>query len=292
MTMQVAIIGGSGFVGDALMHALLAQSHDVTILSRSAAPRQLPARVNWQVYEPQRFSGTLLNGCTCVINLVGILNKRILHPQDFQSAHVELVLKIVQACESVGIRRYLHVGALHANAEGPSEYLKTKHAGETAAFEAKHLETTSFRPSVIFGPKDSFLNRFARLLKLSPLPIFPLACAGSRFAPVYVGDLTGQIVGSINNEQTIGKHINFCGPKQYTLEQIVLYVASLLGKQVKIIPLSDSLARLQARFCDFVPGRPFSFDNYLSLQVDSVCEKNDTLSTTPMEDIAPLYIKP
>ena len=292
MTMRIAIIGGSGFVGDALMRTLLAQDYDVTILSRSAAPRQLHARVNWQVYEPHRFSGALLNGCTCVINLVGILNKRILHPQDFQSAHVELVLKIIQACESVGIQRYLHVGALHANAEGPSEYLKTKHAGEAAAYEAKHLETTSFRPSVIFGPKDSFLNRFARLLKLSPLPIFPLACASSRFAPIYVGDLVGQIVGSINAEQTIGKSINLCGPKQYTLEEIVLYVASLLGKQVKVIPLPDSLARLQARFCDFVPGRPFSYDNYLSLQVDSVCEKSDTLSTTPMEDIAPLYIKP
>ena len=70
------------------------------------------------------------------------------------------------------------------------------------------------------------------------------------------------------------------------------YVAHLLGKRVKIIALPDSLARLQARFCDFVPGRPFSFDNYLSLQIDSICDKSDSLCSTPMEDIAPLYIKP
>ena len=289
--MHVAIIGGSGFVGSALTHALSAQNHKVSILSRSPAPRHLAAHIDWQIYKPHRMSDVSLNDCDCVVNLVGILNKRILHRRDFHSAHVELVAQITRACLSNNIRRYLHIAALHANTEGPSEYLRTKYAGEALAFEAEHLQTTSFRPSVIFGPKDSFLNRFARLLKLLPVPLFPLACAQSRFAPVYVGDLTERIVNSINDEQTIGRCINLCGPKQYTLEQIVLYVAHLLDKHLKIIALSDSLAQLQARLFDFVPSRPFSFDNYLSLQIDSVCSKNDAPCPTFMEDIAPLYIK-
>jgi len=271
---------------------LSALNHEITLLSRNAATRDLSAHVKLRVYKPQHFSAELLSDCDCVINLVGILNKRILHPQDFHQAHVELVRQVIHACRSAGIRRYLHVGALNANPQGPSEYLKTKYTGERLAFEADSLNVTSFRPSVIFGPEDSFLNRFARLLKLLPAPLFPLACADTLFAPVYVNELATRVVESIDDDTTIGQSINFCGPKQYTLEQIVSYVAQLLGKRVKIIALPDSLAKLQARVCDFVPGRPFSFDNYLSLQMDSVCAESDTLCTTPMETIAPNYIKP
>lgn len=289
--MRIAIIGGSGFVGSALTNALLERSHEVVILSRNPNPDYRPSQiVDWRVYEPHRLA-SLLNDCNCVINLVGILNKRILYPQDFHSAHVELVRQIVRSCLSADIHRYLHISALHANAEGPSEYLKTKYLGENLALQATHIDTTSFRPSVIFGPKDSFLNRFARLIKLLPAPIFPLACANTLFAPVYVGELATCIVNSIDDNRTISRCINLCGPKQYTLEQIVLYVAHLLGKRIKIIALPDGLARLQARLCDFVPGRPFSSDNYLSLQIDSICEKSDALCTTTIEDIAPRYIK-
>ena len=291
MTMRVTIVGGSGFVGGALTSTLLALNHEITLLSRSSVARDLSSRVKVRVYKPQHFSAELLSDCDCVINLVGILNKRILHRQDFHDAHVELVRQIVNACRSAGIRRYLHVGALNANPQGPSEYLKTKYAGERLAFEADSLDVTSFRPSVIFGPEDSFLNRFARLLKLLPAPIFPLACADTLFAPVYVDELATQIVESIDDDKTVGQCINLCGPKQYTLEQIVSYVAHLLGKRVKIIALPDSIAKLQGRLCDFVPGRPFSFDNYLSLQVDSICSESDISCKTPMEDIAQNYIK-
>ena len=291
MTMRITIVGGSGFVGGALTKTLSDLNHQVTLLSRSSVARDLPSHVKVRVYEPKHFSAELLSDCDCVINLVGILNKRILHPHDFNDAHVELVRQIVNACRSVGIKRYLHVGALNANPQGPSEYLKTKYAGERLAFEADGLDATSFRPSVIFGPEDSFLNRFARLLKLLPVPIFPLACSDTLFAPVYVDELATQIVESIDDDKTVGQCINLCGPKQYTLEQIVSYVGQLLGKRVKIIALPDSIAKLQGRLCDFVPGRPFSFDNYLSLQMDSVCSESDILCKTPMEDIAPSYIK-
>ena len=290
--MRVTVIGGSGFVGGAITNTLSALDHEIILLSRNGTARDLSARVQLRVYEPQHFSAELLSDCDCVINLVGILNKRILHPQDFHRAHVELVRQVIHACRSAGIRRYLHVGALNANPQGPSEYLKTKYAGEQLALEADGLEVTSFRPSVVFGPEDSFLNRFARLLKLLPVPLFPLACADTLFAPVYVNELATRVVESIDDDNTIGQSINLCGPKQYTLEQIVSYVAQLLDKRVKIIALPDSLAKLQGRVCDFVPGRPFSFDNYLSLQVDSVCAESDTLCTTTMETIAPNYIKP
>ncbi len=290
--MRVTVIGGSGFVGGAITNTLSALDHEIILLSRNGTARDLSARVQLRVYEPQHFSAELLSDCDCVINLVGILNKRILHPQDFHRAHVELVRQVIHACRSAGIRRYLHVGALNVNPQGPSEYLKTKYAGEQLALEADGLEVTSFRPSVVFGPEDSFLNRFARLLKLLPVPLFPLACADTLFAPVYVNELATRVVESIDDDNTIGQSINLCGPKQYTLEQIVSYVAQLLDKRVKIIALPDSLAKLQGRVCDFVPGRPFSFDNYLSLQVDSVCAESDTLCTTTMETIAPNYIKP
>ncbi|MBC6414294.1 MAG: complex I NDUFA9 subunit family protein [Chromatiales bacterium] len=289
--MHIAIVGGSGFVGNVLADMLLGRGHEVTILSRNPTPRQLHPGAQLRVYEPHNFSELLLKDCTGVINLVGILNKRMLHSDDFDAAHVVLVKHIIRSCQAAGIRRYLHMSALHANAEGPSEYLKTKYAGEAAALQAENLDVTSFRPSVIFGPRDSFLNRFARLMKLLIIPIFPLACANTRFAPVYVNDLAERIVNSIDDTQTIGQCINLCGPKQYTLEQIVSYVGQLLGKNMRVISLPDGIAQLQGRVLDFVPGKPFSYDNYLSLQVDSVCAQSDSLCATSMEDIAPQYIK-
>lgn len=122
---------------------------------------------------------------------------------------------------------------------------------------------------MIFGPDDSFINRFAMLLKLSPF--VPLACPTARFAPVYIGDVVSAFATALDDPATYGHHYELCGPRAYTLQELVQYIAQAIGRKRLIVGLPDRLAQLQARLLQHVPGQPFTLDNYQSMQVDSVC---------------------
>jgi NADH dehydrogenase len=245
------------------------------------------------IFDPQSLA-TAFAGCDAVINLVGILNQT--KTQSFRRMHVELVDLIVDACRSARIVRLLHMSALHADeASGSSDYLRSKGEGENRAHThgGNAIRVTSFRPSIIFGPGDSFFNRFAGLLNLSPL-LFPLACSKARFAPVYVEDVAEAFVRSLDDSRTFGKHFDLCGPEEYTLEQLVSYTARVLGIHRLILGLGDFPSRLQARLLGHLPGKPFTMDNYHSLQIDSTCMHNDLLTlgikAQRIESIVPLYL--
>jgi NADH dehydrogenase len=189
----------------------------------------------------------------------------------------------------------LHMSALGASSDAPSDYLKYKAEGENAAhlWADQGLHTTSFRPSVLFGPDDSFFNRFATLLTMSPI-VFPLACPNARMAPVYVEDVARVFADSLTRKDTYGQHYDLCGPKQYTLRELVEYTARVAGLKSRILPLGDTLSRLQARVLEWAPGKPFSRDNYLSLQMDAGCKEDGFkafgFQPTSLECIVPSYI--
>jgi NADH dehydrogenase len=242
------------------------------------------------IHDPQTLRRQI-SGCDAVINLVGMLNGT---ETDFRALHVELPRQIVEACRTVGVRRLLHMSALNADAaHGTSVYLRSKGQGEQAVLQAQDLLSTCFCPSVIFGPDDSFFNRFATLLRLSP--VLPLACPYSRFAPVYVGDVVSAFEVALEDETTFGKRFEVCGPQTYTLRQLVEYTAQVLGRKRLIIDLSNPLAKLQARIFTHVPGQPFTLDNYRSLQIDSVCRSAGlaALGITPhsIEAFVPGYLR-
>jgi NADH dehydrogenase len=187
------------------------------------------------------------------------------------------------------------MSALHADAEaGASLYLRTKGEGEDRAHARTGLAVTSFRPSVIFGPGDSFFNRFSGLLKTAP-GVFPLACAQARFAPVFVGDVVDAMAFAFANPDTAGRRYDLCGPRIYSLKELVEYTAGLIGRRVKVVELNDFGARLQARILQHAPGKPFTMDNYLSLQTDSVCERNALMELgvkpVSIETVAPSYVR-
>ena len=187
------------------------------------------------------------------------------------------------------------MSALNADAKnGKSFYLKTKgEAEELLRSNSSGIEITIFRPSVIFGKKDSFFNRFAKLLKISPL-FFPLACYKTKFSPIYVLDLVEMMTNSIKDPDSYNKSYQLCGPKTYTLKELVSYTSKTLGFNCLIIPLNNVLSRIQAKIFDFLPGKPFSTDNYLSAQTDSICECNDlfryNIKATAIEDVVPQYL--
>lgn len=275
---HIAILGGSGFVGGHLCQRLANDGHRITVLSRPGSQcRDVALIPNTRVlvtdvYDKQSLA-TIFEQQDIVINLVGILNERGFSGKGFQRAHVELTQTIIDAMQQSGCQRYLHMSALGAG-QGKSHYLISRGQAEALIDKNVHqgLQATVFQPSVIFGRGDSFINRFAQLLKIAP--VLPLACPSSRFQPVWVGDVVSALVMAVSNKTLIGKTLQLGGPNIYTLKQLVNDTRRLLGLRRWVIGLPGPLSWLQGQVMDFVPGKPFSSDNYKSLQMDSVCEHN------------------
>ena len=293
---SICILGGTGFVGKYIAGRLATSGKHVRILTRNRNNhRDLLVLPNVELIEADVFDSsqleTQIKGMDAVINLIGILNENQHNGDGFRKVHVDLPKSILGACLKLHIPRILHMSALNADANlGPSFYLRTKGEGENAlhTFSSERLAVTSFRPSVIFGPGDSFLNRFAGLLKATPL-VFPLACANARFAPVYVGDVADRFVCALDDKSTYGKHFDLCGPEQYTLKQLVEYTASTLGLKKHVLALPDFIAKMQAYTLEWFPGKPFSVDNYKSLRIDSVC-KQGVHEPTSMDMVVSSYL--
>ena len=291
---NVCIIGGSGFVGQHIAHLLATREIKVRILTRRREYAKsllvLPTVdvIETNIHDPREL-GQLLVGVDAVINLVGILDG------DFISTHIELPRKIVAACEQKGVIRLLHMSALHASTNGTSAYLRSKGEGEQVII-GSNLETTIFRPSVIFGPGDSFLNLFANLVKR--LPVFPLGSPNAKFQPVFIEDVAEAIIASLSTPATFGQSYNLCGPKIYSLRQLVEYVSTITRNKLGIIGLGDRLSYLQAMCLEFLPGKLMTRDNYLSMKMDSICDCNDEsdlikifgICPTELEEVAPLYL--
>jgi NADH dehydrogenase len=294
----VCILGGTGFVGLHLASRLNQLRIPHKILTRRRQQHRELLVLPWsKLVETDIYSvdalGREFQGCNAIINLVGILNETGHDGTGFRHAHVDLVRKILQAAQQAKVSQILQMSALNADSsQGASYYLRSKGEAEDYlhTFHGK-IRLTSFRPSVIFGRGDSFFNLFAQLLKISP-GVFPLACAKSRFAPVYVGDVVEQFTRALTDRSLDGIHVDLCGPQVYSLRELVEYTASVLGIKRIIIDLPNFLARAQALLVEyFVPGRPFSLDNYYSLQTDSICDEAGRMPTG-IHAIVPQYLVP
>jgi NADH dehydrogenase len=293
---NICILGGTGFIGRHIASRLIAQGKQVRIPTRNLERhRDLLVLPGIELVEADIYdSGSLhhlMDGTDCVINLVGILNEKQHNGDGFRRVHVELPRLIMNENLTAGVTRILHMSALNADAnKGRSHYLRSKGEGEITvhSFSTEKLHVTSFRPSVIFGPGDSFFNRFTGLLKMTPF-VFPLACPNARFAPVYVGDVASRFIQAMDDKKTFGQRYDLCGPRQYSLIELVRYTAAQLRLRRRIIGLPDKISYLQAAMLEWFPGKPFSLDNYKSLQTDSICNQ-DVTETTSIESIVPYYI--
>ncbi len=282
MTLQVCVLGGTGFIGREIVSRLAAAGHGVKVLTRNPAQHRelkvLPSVrfMRADVHDEARLEDAF-EGCDVVINLVGILNETGLgrgNGEQFRRVHTELPQKCVRACRAAGVRRYLHMSGLKADSQrGPSHYLKSKGLAEDYIREhcaAGAPEYVIFQPSVVFGPGDAFINNFAGILKITP-GVLPLACADAKFAPVYVGDVADAFMACLERRDVAGRTFELCGPDVMTLGDIVRMTASFLGLKRFVLPLPRSVARVQAAVMDYVPGKPFSTDNFLSATLDSTC---------------------
>ena len=297
--MNILVIGGSGFVGSSLVAQLSADEHDIVVPTRRRERAKhllvLPTvdLVEADVHDEATLVA-LMVGKDVVVNLVGILHGGEGAPwgKGFEQAHVELPKKIVRAMQRSGVTRLLHMSALAADGRAPSGYLRSKAAGEIAAFAVPPpVGVTVFRPSAIFGRGDSFLNLFARLLRHAPF--VPLAAADARFQPVWVEDVAAAFRASLSRPESVGKSYDLCGPRVYSLRELVAGAGRWSGHSRPILGLPEALGRLQAWAMELIGG-PMSRDNLRSMRVPSICDAGCTLpfglTATPLEAVAPGYL--
>ena len=289
---NICVLGGSGFVGSHLV-SLLAARTLATASSRIVVPVRRRQRakhllvlpsvevVEADIHDPATLKA-LFTGMDAVINLVGILHQR--KPGDFQRVHVELPRKILAACAAAGVPRLLHMSALGATANSQSRYQQSKAAGEALVREARGIQATVFRPSVIFGPGDSFLSLFADLLQLAP--VVPLAGAAARFQPVYVGDVASAFADALACQETFGQSYDLCGPKVYSLAELLQLTARTLGLKRVVLPLGKTASWWFARLMELKPGQKLmTRDNHYAMLTDNICPAGCAAQPTTLESV-------
>jgi len=267
----ICVIGGAGFVGSSIVTKLDAAGYQVKVLTRHRErARHLILLPNVQVETCNVDDASTLieslRGSDAVINLVGILHER--EGSTFESVHHRLPQRIATLCNELGISRFIHMSALGASEQAPSEYLYSKAMGEIELSEFKgDVDITTFRPSVIFGRGDGFMTFFARLVKY--IPIIMLAKPNAKFQPIWVEDVATIFVNSIENQDTYAKSYNLVGPKVYTLKELVKKTIKEMDKKRWVIGLNDTLSYLQGWFMELFPIKLITRDNVRSMEVDS-----------------------
>ena len=301
---RVLVVGGGGFIGRHVVNILAARGLRATVPTRRRErSKHLILLPTVEVVETDvNAPGVLENlaaQCDAVINLAGVLHGSPAGAssgggerfgQAFFEAHVELPQRIVSACRIAGVKRLLHMSALGASRDAPSEYLRSKAAGEEVVLAADDLAVTVFRPSVVFGPEDRFLNLFDRLA--AAMPVIVVASPEARFQPVYVGDVAQAFSRALDERDASGKAYDLCGPREYSLRQLVQYVSCLGGRRRMVIGLGRGLSWLQAAVMEKLPGRLITRDNVLSMRVPNVSRVALPFGIAPtaLEAAVPLYM--
>jgi NADH dehydrogenase len=288
MKYDILLIGGNGFVGRVLAAQLQAQGYSVLLpTSHLAAARELRMlpKVHLEDADVHEFDElqslcARIKSSGAVINLVGVLHDKPAMPYGkvFKAAHVDLPKNIITAMQMHGLKRYLHMSALGADSHGPSMYQRSKGDGE-AAVKASQLDWTIFRPSVIFGAQDQFINLFAKLTKLSPA--LPLANYQAKFQPVSVDDVATAFVMALKMPQTICQSYDLVGPTIYTMKEIVEFAARRAKTSCAVIPVPAFVGYLQALAFEFLPVPTLmSRDNIASMRWPNILPANgqDALS--------------
>jgi NADH dehydrogenase len=277
--MNIFITGATGFVGREIVRQAHAAGHSVRILARhpdAASVRDLVSRYGVEVSRGDVTQpGTLspaLDGVEGVLNLVGIISEA--GQSTFENIHTRGTGNVVAAGRQAGIRRFIQMSALGVRPKAASRYHQTKWAAEEIV-RGSGLEFTIFRPSLIFGPGDHFVNLFEKISRFSPL--LPVMGSGrSRFQPVAVEAVAAAFIGALREPGSMGQTYDLCGPDTLTLPQMLDAILAAAGRRRFKLRVPLGLARCQAAMLEFAFPRllgkapPLNRDQLTMLEEDNV----------------------
>jgi uncharacterized protein YbjT (DUF2867 family) len=291
---KVLLLGGSGFVGTSVAEQLSARGIFVTIPTRGLSRcKHLLLLPTVDVVEADIFDAAELEALVrqhdAVINLLGVLHG------DFERVHVAFAKLVADTCAKAGVTRLIHMSALNADVNAPSEYLRSRGRGEAAVWSVcksnPSLKVTMFRPSVIFGERDKFINLFAKLAKF--FWVIPLGSAGAKFQPVWVEDVARAIVTSLDMAAAKGQTYPLVGPKVYTLRELVELVVAVTHRRCLIVGLGPALSMMQARVFGMLPGKLITSDNVRSMSIANISDQPYPVafgSAAALEAVVPTYL--
>jgi uncharacterized protein YbjT (DUF2867 family) len=271
---RITVLGASGFIGRYIVRDL--GRTGAVIAAGCRHPREAgflrpmgdvgqiaPLAVD---LNDERSLAAVVAGADAVVNAVGILYER--GRQRFDQLHHRGPARLAALAKSAGVKRFVHISALAADASGAAAYARTKAAGE-AAVRAAFPEATILRPSLVFGPEDQFFNRFAAMARY--VPALPLIGGGAtRFQPVYVGDVAEAVATVLRREEALGKTYAVAGPAVFTMRQLFEMILRITGRRRALVSLPFGLASLEAAFLEWLPSPPLTRDQVKLLRSDSV----------------------
>ncbi len=273
-TPVAAIFGGSGFIGRYIVERLAKRGWIMRIAVRRPdealflkplgnTAQIVPMAAN---IRHERSVAAAVQGVDTVINLVGILHEG--GRQRFNTVHVEGVRRLARAAAGAGVRRFLHLSALGADAQSLSAYARSKAAGE-ATLREHFPGAIVLRPSVVFGPEDDFFNRFAAMARFSPA--LPLIGGGRmRFQPIYVGDVADAAAAALENPAYAGQTFELGGPRIYTFRELLALLLAMIGRRRLLLPVPFPIAAIQAAILGLLPNPPLTLDQLRLLRSDNV----------------------
>lgn len=295
--MRVLVTGGTGFLGRQILRELRDAGHGTLLLARK--PDSAAVRVMAGEFSATIRAGDILNpdslanacdGTDAVIHLVGIISE--VGKQTFENVHTRGTRHIVAAAQSAGVQRFIQMSALGTRANAAARYHQTKWAAEEIV-RGSGLDWTIFRPSIIYGAGDGFVNLFARLSRWSP--VVPLIGGGRmKFQPIAVESVAEAFVKSLNEPRAVGQTFELCGQEVLTLAEIVDAILAVTRRRRVKLPLPFGVARVQAALLEFVFGKllgqapPLNRDQLLMLQEDNV---GDCATATALFDLKPVLFR-
>lgn len=300
-TQRVAtVFGGSGFIGKYVVQRLMARGYVVRIANRDRGTTKQPMADNQEAQIVPIYASLLndrsvtraVHGADVVVNLIGILSER--RPGDFTRVHAEGAGRIARAAGAAGVRRMVHMSALGADPASPSLYARSKAAGEQSV-RAAFPGAVVLRPSVVFGAEDKFFNRFGAMAKA--LPIMPVISGGTRFQPVYVGNVADAMIAGVERDDIAGRIFELGGPDIRTFRELLSWLLTETRRRRPMVEMPPQLARLQAWIGEMVPGKPFTRDQLLLLARDNVVSPGSLglaelgIVPTPIELVVPDYLR-
>jgi NADH dehydrogenase len=294
------VFGGAGFIGRYVVQRLAAQGYVVRVATRDpAGTRFLTTQGRVGQIVPLAVSVTdpaalarALQGADVAVNLVGILHER--RPGDFRRIQGEAPGLVAQAAAAAGVRRLVHVSAIGADATSESLYASSKAQGEAAVLAA-FPHATILRPSVVFGPEDQFFNRFASMAQL--LPFLPVVAGGTRFQPVYVGDVADAVMAALEREEAQGMTYELGGPRAMTMREVLRFILDTTRRNRRMVDMPMGFMRFQARLLEKLPNPALTTDQLLLLGRDNVVSPGrpglDALGIVPksIEAVVPAYLR-